>query len=338
VFTVKARQLWTKQGDIRVYAADPEAMSWQVFQDTSTAGRTSFEIRIHPIGAALCLEVSRAFLMEFADRILRPLEIDSPQPVFGATDSALFEFLMLCLMERANRDLAFPFQFETRPAGSRPDLRRGDKGVSMACSVNLLAATGALRVFIPYASLEAMRGAAPAVAAGSASLPITWKFPVSAGSVELSAREMAGLERNDVLIVERGLQLLLPNRFDRGWRAFTDSPISGPDDLSNFSRMRIEKYFEREPVNTEDPEAVNPPESSRTPDLGRLPVHVHVIVAEKELALDEVAGLTKGSILELDCEKTGVVVLAVNGRALGQGQLVDVGGRLGVRILSWRGA
>jgi type III secretion protein Q len=90
-------------------------------------------------------------------------------------------------------------------------------------------------------------------------------------------------------------------------------------------------------LNNEDPQAGNPSETSPTPDLGQLPVRVHVILAEKELTLAEASGLTKGTIVELDCQKTGLVMLAVNGKPLGQGQLVDIEGRLGVRILSWRG-
>ena len=79
------------------------------------------------------------------------------------------------------------------------------------------------------------------------------------------------------------------------------------------------------------------PDQIRSPDLSQLPIRIHVILAEKEMTLSEASGLTRGAIVDLDCEKTGIVSLAVNGKVLGQGQLVDVEGRLGVRILSWRG-
>jgi type III secretion system YscQ/HrcQ family protein len=333
VFTVQLRQLWARQLDVKVYAGGAESMSWQEFQDTSTAGRTNFPVHIHPIGAAVCLEASRTFLEQFADRILRPLDIDALPGFPVSAGSAFLEFMTLCLIERVNRDLAFPFVFEAGPIGKKPALGPDAKGLSLACSVSLLAATGALRVFIPYTAAAAMREAVPHPPPLTESPPIAWKFPVSLGSVELSAKELAGLERDDVLIPERDVELLLPRRSDRGWKAATE----GGEEIRNFGRIRIDKYFEREPLNNEDPQAGNPSETSPTPDLAQLPVRVHVIVAEKELTLAEASGLTKGTIVELDCEKTGLVVLAVNGKSLGQGQLVEVEGRLGVRILSWRG-
>jgi type III secretion system YscQ/HrcQ family protein len=334
VFTIQLRQLWARQLDVKVYAGAAESMRWQEFRDTSTSGRTSFAVHIHPIGSAVCLEVSRTFLKEFADRILGPLEIDTSPAFPAATDSAFLEFMILCLIERVNRDLAFPFQFEAGPIGKKPVIGPDAKGLCLACSVSLLAATGALRVFIPYTAVDAMREAAPHPSPLADSPPIAWKFPVSLGSVDLSAKELGGLERDDVLIPERDVELLLPRRSDRGWKAATE----GGEAISNFGRIRIDKYFEREPLNNEEPQAGNPPEPGLTPDLGQLPVRVHVIVAEKELTLAEASGLTKGTIVELDCEKTGLVTLAVNGKPLGQGQLVEVEGRLGVRILSWRGA
>ena len=138
--------------------------------------------------------------MELADRILRPLDIVNRASVLGPTDSAFLDFLILCLIERVNRDLRFPFHFETGAAGIKPEIRPDAKGVCMACSVSLLTTTGALRVFMPYTSIEGMRSAAPARAAGAGTPPIAWNFPVSLGSVELSVREFAGLERDDVLI------------------------------------------------------------------------------------------------------------------------------------------
>jgi flagellar motor switch/type III secretory pathway protein FliN len=42
--------------------------------------------------------------------------------------------------------------------------------------------------------------------------------------------------------------------------------------------------------------------------------------------------------VELDHQKNALVSLAVNGKILGEGQLVEIEGRMGVKILSWRGA
>jgi len=72
------------------------------------------------------------------------------------------------------------------------------------------------------------------------------------------------------------------------------------------------------------------------PDFSRLTIRLHVVLGEKELTLTEANGLVRGTILELDRSKTDPVQLAINGKIVGDGELVDVDGRLGVRILSWR--
>jgi type III secretion protein Q len=82
----------------------------------------------------------------------------------------------------------------------------------------------------------------------------------------------------------------------------------------------------------------NPSERVTNPDLTQLPVRVHVILSEKEMTLEQASGLTRGAILDVDCDKSGIVSLAVNGKVLGEGRLVEIDGRFGVKILAWRSA
>jgi len=310
-------------------------MTWQEFQDTSTAARINFAISVHPIGAALCLEVSRAFLMDFVERLLQPQQIAPAPCTLGPTDRAFLEFMILCLIERANRDLSFPFQFEAAARAAKPSIQPDANGVCVACSVSLLAATGPVRLFVPYPAIDAMRRAAPEAAPYNLSPIVSWRFPVSLAAVDLSAQELSGLEPNDVLLFEPSLELLLPDRFDRGWELSTDRAACA-EDLGRLNHIEIQKYFERESLNTEDAPLNNALEPGSMPDLNQLPVRLHVILAEKQLTLAEAAGLAAGTILDLDCEKSGVVSLAVNGSLLGEGSLVEIEGRLGVKILSWR--
>jgi type III secretion protein Q len=65
-------------------------------------------------------------------------------------------------------------------------------------------------------------------------------------------------------------------------------------------------------------------------------VRIHAIVGEKEMTLSEAQGLVPGTILELDRTGPDPVRIALNGKIAGQGELVEVDGRLGVRILAWR--
>ena len=74
---------------------------------------------------------------------------------------------------------------------------------------------------------------------------------------------------------------------------------------------------------------------TNAPDLRTLPVRLHVVVGEKELTLAEMENLVPNTILELGTGKADPVRLVVNGKTMGEGELVEVEGKLGVRILSW---
>jgi type III secretion system YscQ/HrcQ family protein len=271
------------------------------------------------------------------ERLLRPLDLSWPPSILAPTDSGFLEFAIVCLLERANRDLAFPLQFDTGACGSKPALPLDTRGIVMTCSVSLLAATGALRLFAPYKVLEQMRQSVPENRVGRLPSSISWKFPVSLGFQPLAAEELAGLERDDVLLFQPRLELLMPGHWDRGWRIRDADNRSMLADFSNIQRIEIENYFERELLISEDLQSGETPRQEGVPNLGQLPLRVHVIVAEKELTLAEANGLAAGTILELDRQNSGQVFLAINGKILGEGQLIEVEGRLGVRISGWRG-
>ena len=76
-------------------------------------------------------------------------------------------------------------------------------------------------------------------------------------------------------------------------------------------------------------------DTTQRPDLGQLPVLLHVVVGEKELSLAEANSLVPGSIIELGTREGEPVDLAINGSCVGKGELVNVDGRLGVKIIRW---
>ncbi|MBI1789158.1 MAG: FliM/FliN family flagellar motor switch protein [Acidobacteria bacterium] len=70
-------------------------------------------------------------------------------------------------------------------------------------------------------------------------------------------------------------------------------------------------------------------------DLAKLPLRLHVVVGELEMTLGQAQQLTAGTVLQLDQGKDEPVGLAINGKLAGHGQLVEIDGKLGVKILSW---
>ena len=79
---------------------------------------------------------------------------------------------------------------------------------------------------------------------------------------------------------------------------------------------------------------------TQNPDSGpatlqELPLRVQVLIDEHELTLAQAERLAPGSVLDLDRDPRAPVRLAVNGRVVGSGELVEIEGRLGVKILNW---
>lgn len=72
------------------------------------------------------------------------------------------------------------------------------------------------------------------------------------------------------------------------------------------------------------------------PNLEVLPLRLHVVVGEKEFTLAEIQALGPGAIVEFDASKSDPVRLMVNGKVLGDGEMVEVDGKLGVKIVRWR--
>lgn len=74
---------------------------------------------------------------------------------------------------------------------------------------------------------------------------------------------------------------------------------------------------------------------ARKPDFSGLPIRLHVILSQTELSLADLNGLAAGTIIELERGKADPVHLAANGAVIGSGELVEVEGKLGVRIIEW---
>jgi type III secretion protein Q len=63
-----------------------------------------------------------------------------------------------------------------------------------------------------------------------------------------------------------------------------------------------------------------------------LTLTVHVELAARRMSLESLARLRPGQVLELDCKATDPVDLIAEGRRIARGELVDIEGRLGVRV------
>jgi type III secretion system YscQ/HrcQ family protein len=207
--------------------------------------------------------------------------------------------------------------------------------------------TGVFRLFLPRETLAKVNRLLPAAGQSPAADLMTWGASLSGGRIELGLAEFSDLEPGDILLFAEDFEVLLPPypsspTVERGWkvRKLAAWPFRGG----------ITKCFERslsmqgntnktgDPFRNGGPLPENLSDgSSSTLDLSGLPVRLHVILGQIELSLSELNSLTCNSVIELDRAKGDPVQIAVNGKVIGSGLLVEIEGMLGVEISKWSG-
>jgi hypothetical protein len=117
-FVFSPRQIWRPQEPIRIASGAARVVAWNETLLIPFGGMRLFSVKVSPDAGMAVLRVPEHFLKALVDRISHA-EIER----IVAADSGVFEFLLLSVLERANRDLKFPFRFslapfEAPPAGS----------------------------------------------------------------------------------------------------------------------------------------------------------------------------------------------------------------------------
>ncbi len=324
-FRTIIEQTWSPETDIELRECQTWALSQGEFVQTSPRGWSNFLVNAHPGGEQAVMQVSPAFLTELQQRMLAPVGLQSTKDSVPS-DGALTEFIVMALVERLNRSMKFGVHFSL---GGRPYSKpaAAARGMLLSFAIGIAGLTGQFRVFLPVDFLAQSKPAAGPPNRDYWPAGISWKFPVSAGFVDLSPHEIAQVGPGDILVAQPAPAILFPNHFGQGWAV---TPAT-----SNFARVRFDKYFERGvPLGT----ASEPLGSAARPDVESLPLQLHVVVGEREFTLAEIQSLSPGTVVELGTDRSDPVRLMINGKILGEGELVEVEGKLGVRVLRWRSA
>ena len=191
-------------------------------------------------------------------------------------------------------------------AALAPRLSRGTAGPPSALAVELEIATGAIsgraRLLLPPAAVRALRGAPPA----GPLLAVPVRASVRSGGAPLAPEELDALAPGDVVLL--------------------DPPGTARDAVVLPGGARLAGRLVDGSLHVE--EVVM---HERT---AQLPVRLEVELAQVEVPLAEIARLEPGAALPLGLDRRGLVTLRVGERAVARGELVDVDGAVGVRILS----
>lgn len=321
-FRAVLEQSWTPETDVALSECDVQGLTRADFFQQSPAGWRIFVVNEHPSGEKALLEMSPSFLARLQQRMFAPMGMDrvkGPLP----SDDALVGFTILALLEHLNRKLKFPMQFSLG-RGTRAALADSTRGMLLSSAIGVSGLTGQVRIFLPLTYFSSYKTAEPAGQEPYYPPGLSWRLPVSAGFVDLATSEIAQVGLGDILLTQRCDAILLPTTA-AGWVILPEG--------SNATKFQIDKYFERSMSVEMGHEGTA---SVSKPDLETLPLRLHVIVGEKDFTLSEVQSLSPGAIVELDAGRLDPVRLMVNGKVLGEGELVEIEGNLGVKVLRWR--
>jgi type III secretion protein Q len=244
------------------------------------------------------LEVDPAVVVRLVDRLAggegAPVAATALTPV----ETAALEALVLAALDAACGVPAVE--------ALAPRLSRGGPDPASPLAIELDVVAGAIagraRVLVPAAAVRALAGEGPDLAACAVPVPAS----IRRGTATLAAEELDALAPGDVLVV--------------------DEPPDGLDVLALPGGLRARGRL--------DDDAFHVEEMTMAERHAQLPVTLEVELARVEIPIAELARLEPGAALPLGLDRRGLVTLRVGERAVARGELVDVDGAVGVRILA----
>jgi type III secretion system YscQ/HrcQ family protein len=327
VLRVTPKAIWTRDDAIRIETTSSSAyLDSEKFVSGFGSDACLFEVDIQSHTGAV-LAVSRSLVTTMLARLLRT----SKDVELVDADDTLAEFVAVCVVERINRTLKFPFEFSLR-RWSRAKAQK-TSGLMYETAIQLSSVHGHVRLFLPGSVLEELaheRSSLPPLARTL----LSWQLSLSLGSVALGADELREVEPGDTLLYMPQCRLVLPPDHKaaaahRGWKL--NKSDEGP------FHFVVQKYHEWSLEMPPDNELQDRKTEKEEVDLSALPVHIHVVLTRVEMSLHELESLSAGSIIQLDEETNSTVQLVSANTVIGSGELVDVDGdRMGVKITRWR--
>ncbi|NHB90834.1 type III secretion system cytoplasmic ring protein SctQ [Photorhabdus cinerea] len=148
-------------------------------------------------------------------------------------------------------------------------------------------------------------------------LTIPLRLSLQWGAINLTLNEFRTVESGDVLLLSPQQQ--------------PDTPLLGYLERRPWAYFKYHEY-RLELITMHTPSPDSPSNTSSVTDLDSLEVHVSFEVGRQVIDLHTLTSLQPGSLLDLGVPPDGEVRILVNQKCLGSGRLVDIQGRLGIRV------
>jgi type III secretion protein Q len=257
------------------------------------------------VPAAAVLEIEPALVVALVDALAGGSGARQEATALTPVEASALELLGLVALDGA-------CSVSEVESALSPRLSRGAPEPPSALGIELeIAAGGASgrgRLLLPAAAVRALRGV-PCCTPAAAAMPLL--VSVRSGRAPLAPEEREALAAGDVVLLDApgghgSDALVLP-----GGARFT-------------GRLADDGFHVEEVTMTER--------------NAHLTVLLEVELARLEVPLGELARLEPGAALPLSLDRRGLVTLKVGERTVGRGELVDVDGAVGVRVVALEAA
>lgn len=305
-------------------------------------------VALAPADACVAIETDADFALKMVAQALGEDPHQQTRRPLSRIEQTVFEFLLIKLLSELNVIIGETF-FRLRSV-SFERARREERAFELNFDVRVGEVRGPVKLLIGAKALAALdasddlwrdedglSGKLDRCRRIVSDLPLA----VAIGEAQVDGANIEGLERGDIVLLDGSAVCWSDKELSGEARIRIGETVShsivGPLTTEEGRlRVRIERFsFEREQEAerlkmTEETKEANE-EAARLLDGVMLTLRVEM--AARRLTLDELARLRVGQILDLGCSATDPVALVVEGKRIATGELVDVEGRLGVRIL-----
>lgn len=344
-----------------------EADAGEFGPSPSQSPRLFANLSLEPDGAPVAVALDSVFACSVVDRVLGgegspPDALREP----SHTERAVVEFLCLRVLHELNTLAGEPlFRLESLSGEPALSSRAGAATTTRALVATVRVAgagpPGLVRVALTEASLAALGASEGRLlingrkgSGGAAERLKAWRRLVAdaplrlrVGETRASVGDVEGLERGDIVVVERAHVARDGARFAGRVRLLVgagngvsmDGRVaeSNGDEETGARTLAVVVEGINRGAGREASERIEMEnEELRDGEAGAalegLLLTLHVELPARRISLEELSRLRAGQVLELGCRPTDPVELVADGRRVAVGELVDVEGRLGVRV------
>jgi len=289
------------------------------------------------VHGCVLIEAERALATQVVARALRrspPRVVDATAPGSPALAGA-FSAVLVALARRVHSNAALRVLRVGSCVELEADLARKDIDLAaVTLTVIVREDAFAARALIPHRACVG----APAPPFSSKVLERLGPTPLAMSVVACTARarvaEIGALRAGDAFVPDRWSQTRSDdgNLRGRAWLAAPDGELGIRVELAGDGRVVLAGDVDAL-SGTEDGMVDSNEENALVSAVGDVPVVVRVEIGEARMSAREWASLARGDVIALGRRLGDPVVLRVGGVAMARGELVDIDGEVGVRIV-----